>query len=133
MIQYIDNTIDKELNEYIKNVKEIKTNDKLKSFFNILNESNIAKRITDKTNLNKEEIDNDEHKTDLKFKIYSYLSNDLNQKLKLTTLTTGTQFCEEIIKFVDSLKLQYNQVFSPIFIYLFKSFYESSRFRFNLI
>jgi hypothetical protein len=32
LIQYIDNTIDKKLNEYIKNVKEIKTNDKLKSF-----------------------------------------------------------------------------------------------------
>ena len=94
-----------------------------------MNESNIAKRITDKINLNKEEIDNDEHKKDLKFKIYSYLSNDLNQKLNVTTSTTGTQFCEEIIKFVDSLKLQYNQVFSRVFIYLFKSFYESSRFR----
>jgi hypothetical protein len=68
--------------------------------------------------------------------IYSYLSNDLNQKLKLTTATavgattsTGTRFCGEIIEFVDSLELRFNLIFSPVIIYLFKSFYESSHFK----
>ena len=65
LIQYIDNTIDKELNEYIRNGKEIKSNDQLKSFLNKFYEPKIFERIYNKIKLNKEVIENDVHKRDL--------------------------------------------------------------------
>ena len=125
LIQYIDIIIDKKLNEFIEKGQKLKTSKELKSFKK-LNEM-ILERIGMRMSLNKAITLNDKRREILMGRIYSYVTTDLNRRLKFTT--NGTNFCGEILDFLENLEIRVNYVLSPVIVYLFKNFYESGRFK----